>query len=309
MKLKKPKFWDYKNPNIYAYLLYPLSFLINLINQIKINTPKKKFKIKTICIGNFYVGGTGKTSLSLKIKEILNRQNIKSCFIKKIYSDQVDEQNILRNKGDLFLAKKRSEALQKAEDEKYEFAILDDGLQDKTLKYDVSIVCFNNINWIGNGMTFPSGPLRESLENIKNYKHIFLNGNLENLEFLKREILSINSEINIYVGKYEATNIDEFNKNNNYLVFSGIGNHKTFISMVKNYGLKIIKDLEFADHYQYSNKDINKIIDIAKNLDCKIITTEKDYLRLKDKDFNEIKYIKSNLKILNEDEFIKSIIK
>ncbi len=309
MKLKKPKFWDYKNPNIYAYLLYPLSFLINLINQIKINTPKKKFKIKTICIGNFYVGGTGKTSLSLKIKEILNRQNIKSCFIKKIYSDQVDEQNILRNKGDLFLAKKRSEALQKAEDEKYEFAILDDGLQDKTLKYDVSIVCFNNINWIGNGMTFPSGPLRESLENIKNYKHIFLNGNLENLEFLKREILSINSEINIYVGKYEATNIDEFNKNNNYLVFSGIGNHKTFISMVKNYGLKIIKDLEFADHYQYSNKDINKIIDIAKNLGCKIITTEKDYLRLKDKDFNEIKYIKSNLKILNEDEFIKSIIK
>ena len=309
MKLKKPKFWDYKNPNIYAYLLYPLSFLINLINQIKINTPKKKFKIKTICIGNFYVGGTGKTSLSLKIKEILNRQNIKSCFIKKIYSDQVDEQNILRNKGDLFLAKKRSEALQKAEDENYEFAILDDGLQDKTLKYDVSIVCFNNINWIGNGMTFPSGPLRESLENIKNYKHIFLNGNLENLEFLKREILSINSEINIYVGKYEATNIDEFNKNNNYLVFSGIGNHKTFISMVKNYGLKIIKDLEFADHYQYSNKDINKIIDIAKNLDCKIITTEKDYLRLKDKDFNEIKYIKSNLKILNEDEFIKSIIK
>ena len=158
MKLKKPKFWDYKKPNVYAYLLYPLSLLFNLINQIKIK-PKKKFKIKTICVGNFYLGGTGKTSLSIKIKEILNREEIKSCFIKKIYSDQVDEQNILRNNGDLFLAKKRYEALQKAEDADYDFAILDDGLQDKSIKYDVSIVCFNNINWIGNGMTFPSGPL------------------------------------------------------------------------------------------------------------------------------------------------------
>ena len=74
MKLKKPKFWDYKKPNVYAYLLYPLSFLIKVINQIKINPKKKKFKIKSICIGNLYVGGTGKTSLSLKIKEILDRE-------------------------------------------------------------------------------------------------------------------------------------------------------------------------------------------------------------------------------------------
>ncbi len=309
MKLKKPKFWDYKKPNTYAYLLYPLSFLINLINQLKINPTKKKFKIKTICVGNFYVGGTGKTSLSIKIKEILNKKKIKSCFIKKKYSDQTDEQNILKSKGDVFLDKKRSEALQKAEDANYDVAILDDGLQDKSIKYDVSIVCFNNINWIGNGMTIPSGPLRESLENIKNFEHIFLNGNLENLEFLKKEIHKINSKVNIHVGKYEATNIDEFDKNSNYFVFSGIGNHQTFVSMLKNYSLKIIKDLEFADHYQYSNEDINKIIDDAKSLSCKIITTEKDYFRLKDKDFNEIKYIRSNLKILNEEEFIKSIIK
>ena len=199
--------------------------------------------------------------------------------------------------------------MQKAEDANYDVAILDDGLQDKSIKYDVSIVIFNNINWIGNGMTIPSGPLRESLENIKNFEHIFLNGNLENLEFLKKEIHKINSKVNIHVGKYEATNIDEFDKNSNYFVFSGIGNHQTFVSMLKNYSLKIIKDLEFADHYQYSNEDINKIIDDAKSLSCKIITTEKDYFRLKDKDFNEIKYIRSNLKILNEEEFIKSIIK
>ena len=50
-------------------------------------------------------------------------------------------------------------------------------------------------------MTIPSGPLRENINNLKNYKHIFLNGNLENLENLKKEILKINPKINIHIRK------------------------------------------------------------------------------------------------------------
>ena len=76
--------------------------------------------------------------------------------------------------SEYFLSKKRVEALKQAENENFEVAILDDGLQDKSIDYDVKIVCFNNINWIGNGMTIPSGPLRESLNVLKNYKNIFL---------------------------------------------------------------------------------------------------------------------------------------
>ena len=63
MILKKPKFWDNDVPNIFAYLLYPLTFLIQFLNFLKIKPKSKNFKIKTICIGNIYVGGTGKTSL------------------------------------------------------------------------------------------------------------------------------------------------------------------------------------------------------------------------------------------------------
>ena len=74
MNLKKPKFWDYKKPNIYAYLLSPLAFIVKIINLLKKNSNKKKTKIKTICVGNIYIGGTGKTSLSIKINEILNKK-------------------------------------------------------------------------------------------------------------------------------------------------------------------------------------------------------------------------------------------
>ena len=308
MNLKKPKFWDYNRPNILSYFLYPISFLIKLINFLNTKKNKTKVKIKTICVGNIYIGGTGKTSLSIKINELLKRKNIRSCFIKKFYTRQLDEQKLLESKGKLFLSKKRLNAILQAQNENYEVAILDDGLQDHSIDYDLRFVCFNNINWKGNGMTIPSGPLREEFINIKKYENIFLNGNLENVDFLKKEILDINPDINIHIGKYEPLNIEEFKKNENYLVFSGIGNHNTFLSMLKNCGLNIIKDIEFPDHHNYTNKEITKILEEALNLNCKVITTEKDYFRLEKKYINKIKYIKSNLKIMDEDKLIKCII-
>ena len=308
MKLRKPKFWDYKKPNLYAVLLWPISILIQLFIRINLKKNKTKFKIKTICIGNIYVGGTGKTSLCIKINELLKNQNINSCFVKKYYKKQIDEQKLLKNHGKLFLSSKRVQAIQDANNEKYEIALLDDGLQDKSIECDIKIVCFNNINWIGNGMTIPSGPLRENIVNLKKYKYIFLNGNLENLENLKKEILKINPNLNIFLGNYIPINLKDFNLNENYLAFSGIGNHRTFISMLKKKGFKILKELEFPDHFQYKTNDISKIINEAEKSNLKIITTEKDFLRIKDINLNKIKFIKSELKILDEKKFLKVIL-
>ena len=311
MNLKKPKFWDYKKPNIYAYLLFPITVVIKVLNNLSRKLNKIKFnkqKIKTICVGNFYVGGTGKTSLSIEIDKILRKKNVKSCFIKKDYKNQIDEKKLLRQNGKLFSSSKRLIALNKAVNENYKVAIFDDGLQDQSINYDLKIVCFNTINWIGNGMTIPSGPLRESFNNLKDYEHVFLNGNLENMKKIKDQIMKINPKINIYLGKYEPINLSEFNKSEKYFVFSGIGNHKTFVSMLKNYGLNIIQDLEFPDHYKYSKKDIDKICFLAKELNSKIITTEKDFLRIDYKIEQEIKFIRSELKILNKEKFLSYLI-
>lgn len=308
MNIKKPKFWDYKQPNLTAYLLYPIAVLVKMMSYILNKTKKHKFKIKTICVGNLYIGGTGKTSLSIKINKILNKKNLKSCFIKKFYKNQSDEQKLLNNNGKLFTSSKRINAVRQAEEENYNFAILDDGLQDKTIDYDLSIVCFNNINWIGNGMSIPAGPLREGINNLKYYDHVFLIGNLENIEEIKKEIFTINSNINIHIGTYEPINLDQFSKNKKYLVFSGIGNHKTFISMIKKNGLNILKEMEFPDHYNYTKKDINNILNEANNLNCEIITTEKDYLRINNKNLDKIRIMKSELQIIDEDKLIETII-
>jgi tetraacyldisaccharide 4'-kinase len=79
--------------------------------------------------------------------------------------------------------------------------------------------------------------------------------------------------------------------------------------MLKSYDLNIVKDIEFPDHYKYSKNDIEKIILDSKNQGYKIITTEKDFLRLQPKNYNEINFIKSKLEIQNETEFLQSLTK
>ena len=157
-------------------------------------------------------------------------------------------------------------------------------------------------------MSIPSGPLRENIKSLKKYNHVFINGNLENIDQLKEEILKINSNLKIHLGKYEIINLNEFRKDEKYLIFSGIGNHETFVSMVKKAQLNVLKEIEFPDHYNYEKKDIDKIISEASDLNCKIVTTEKDYLRMDNTYFDKIKVMKSELKIIDEDKFIKSII-
>ena len=308
MKLKKPKFWDYKKPSFYAYLLLPFSIIIDLIAKINSKPKYPNSKIKTICVGNIYIGGTGKTSLTIKIKEILDKNNIKACFIKKFYLNQTDEQKLLSKNGTLFSNLKRITALHEAISEGFEVAIFDDGLQDSSIKYDMEIVCFNNLNWIGNGLTLPSGPLRESINNLKFYENVFLNGNEESLIAIKDQIKKINPNININSGKYTPLNISEFDKDQNYLVFSGIGNHKTFVEMLKNNKLKIVSDLEYPDHYQYSKRDFDEIIINAKKFNAHIITTEKDYLRLENFNRKEILYVKSSLDISDEKSLTNKLL-
>ena len=308
MKLKKPKFWDYKKPNIIAYLLYPFSKIIDLILNLKSKAIRINPKIKTICIGNIYVGGTGKTSLAIKIKKILEQHDKRVCFIKKYYSDQIDEQKILENNGKLFTSKRRVDALDNAISDGYELAIFDDGLQDTSIKYDLQIVCFNTINWVGNGFTIPAGPLRENINKFKFYNNIFLIGNDENLIDIKEQLKKINPQVDINIGKYIPKENHNLDKDRKYLVFSGIGNHGTFLNMLKKNNFKIIDNIEFPDHYRYSANDLEKINTLAQKNNAGIITTEKDYLRIDNFKKDKIEFIRSDLEISDEEKLKKTLV-
>ncbi len=308
MIFKKPKFWDYKKPNFFAFLLLPFSYLVMIFSLLR-SKKNKIVNIKTICIGNIYIGGTGKTPLSIETIKILNDLNYKTCFIKKKYLDQIDEQKLLQSKGKLFCEKDRIDASNKAIDENFDVAIFDDGLQDKKIKYDLSIVCFNEKIGIGNGLVLPSGPLRESFKNLKKYDVAFLNGNTLSESNLEKKIKEEIPNLKIFKSIYSITNFEELNKNEKYLVFAGIGNFSNFVDLLKKNNFKIVNTIHYPDHYDYSDNDIKKIKDIAKLNNAKIITTEKDYLRIGDKNKNEIDVIKIKLDIKNNHEFINFLQK
>jgi tetraacyldisaccharide 4'-kinase len=293
MKLKKPKFWDNKKPNFISQLLYPFSKIVELRSYIK-KKPVKVDGIKTICIGNIYIGGTGKTSLAIEIKKHLDLINLRSCFIKKDYQNQIDEQKLLESYGATIIRNSRLDALCEAKKKGYQIAIFDDGLQDNTIDYDISFACFNKKNLIGNGRIIPAGPLRESLKKLQKYENVFMIGNQENI---KNDFLNNSSSLNFFEAIYDPLNLDQFKKDENFIVFSGIGNHKTFIEMLINHQINIIEDLEFPDHYDYNEKDIKKIFKLAKLSNSNIVTTEKDYLRLPTKFREKIRFIKIQLKI------------
>ena len=305
MKIKKPVFWN--NFNLISLSLIPLSLIVIIFNFFKTLSFKKYFKIKTICVGNIYLGGTGKTPLTLKINDLL-KYKFKTVFIKKNYADQIDEQNILSKYGNLICSNFRDIALNIAKRKKYQIAILDDGLQDKSLNYDISIACFNSSDLIGNGLIIPAGPLRERISNISNYDIAFLNGEKINNKFEKR-LKQLNPNIKIFRAGYVPKNLKSFKFRESFLMFSGIGNPSEFKKTLNKYNFNIKKVITFPDHYKYKNSDILEIKKIARSNKLKIITSEKDYCRLSISQKKNIQYLKIELKIEKENEFKNFLIK
>ena len=306
MKFLKPKFWGYKKPNFLSYLLLPLTFPL-IINNFFLRFKKKDInhsKIKKICIGNIYLGGTGKTPLVIKIYKILNQLGYKTAVIKKFYKDHIDEQKILEKNTKLYCLKNRVIALMEAIKDNNNIVIFDDGLQDRSLNYDLKFVCFNNIQWVGNGLLIPAGPLREKIESISKYDVVFINGNEFDSSNLKLLINTYNENIKIFEAHYFPTNIDQFDTTKRYIAFSGIGNPESFRETLLKNKFNIIKEITFPDHHNYTQANIDAIKLQARYLNAKIITTEKDYVKLNTYKNADIQYLKVELKIKNEKELI-----
>ena len=304
MKLIKPKFW--KTKNFISLILYPLSAVTFLINSIKRFSIKKTFEIKTICIGNIFIGGTGKTSLAIEINELL-KNKFRTVFIKKNYKNQIDEINLLNNKGKIISSSNREDALLAASKKKYQVAILDDGLQQKNINYNLRIACFNSEYGLGNEFTLPAGPLRENLSVIKNYDLIFLNGEKNNKKILSK-FKSINKDLKIFEGKYKPLNLKKFNLKKKYLMFCGIGNPHEFEQTLIKYKFNVSKKIIFPDHHKFSNIDLKKLNYNASRSNLTLITTEKDFFRLNKAQRKNIKFLKIKLEIKNREKLKKILI-
>ena len=241
MKIIKPKFWEKKQ----SYFLYFITCFLFLQIIIKIKNKfisPQSYKLPIICVGNIYLGGTGKTPLVIEIAKELKKKN-KPAIIKKFYSEHFDEHELInKNVNCLITDKSRRKAIKSAEEKNYDIVILDDGFQDHSIKKDLNILCFNSRQLIGNGMTLPSGPLRESINSVKGSQIIIINGDKN--ENFEKKILDISKNIKIFYSKYLLTEDSSF-KNKNVFAFAGIGNPSNFFYILEKNNFNIKKNLFF----------------------------------------------------------------
>jgi tetraacyldisaccharide 4'-kinase len=326
MYFNKPKFWDEKKNSFLSILLYPLSIIYYLILLIKKKiTIQQKFNIPIICVGNIYIGGTGKTSAAIEIAKILN-QFKRVCFLTKgygrkskkdIYLNQLDISNqntkdtgdeaLLLNKfGHVYISNNRSKAINTIIKLGYDAIILDDGFQDSQIFKNLNILCFDSNNWIGNNNLLPAGPLREPLTSIKEANIIIIKGGKN--EIIEKEIKTISPNIKIIYAQNRIENIETL-KNKNFIAFAGIGNPYSFFNTLLDNEIKILKQIIYPDHFEFTEENYKLLTLEAENNNCNLITTEKDYVRI-DKQFKEkVYYTKLNTSLIEKESLEKELTK
>jgi len=302
MNLFKPKFWDKDKISFFSILLFPISLLIQFLTFIKPYLVKnQKCSIPVICVGNIYLGGTGKTPLCIEIFSILKKINKNPAFVRKKYDSYQDEFYLQEKIGPIFHNKKRIKAIEEAAKNKIDIVILDDGFQDFSIKKNLSIICFNEKQWIGNGMLIPSGPLRENLSALNRADCVFINGRKNTI--IENKILSKNKKIKIFYTNYKTENINKF-KNKKVIAFAGIANPSNFFDLLKDNKINVLKEIKFTDHHNYLNVELESLINKTKEANTILLTTEKDYLRIDENYRNNINYLKISLEIEKKEEFI-----
>ena len=294
---------------------------------------------KVISVGNITLGGTGKTTLVEYISAKLSLAGNKVAVLSRGYKRDSgrpgaaglgDEPAMLAKKFPsvrVVVDQNRIKAAQKAiRDYACDTLILDDGLQQWKIFKDLEIVTLDAGNPFGNYRMLPAGFLREPVAALKR-ADIFVLTQVcggQDLNALTAKLNRINPRALIVESRHEPVGVNRLDQTEELLdpvflkgklvaIFSGIGNPEGFQNCVGGLGMNIAKYFRFADHHDYTQKDILEIIKFAQqnNLDA-IITTRKDAVKVRELGIKNsmILVLEIKLKITkNEAEFDRRLFK
>ena len=301
-------------------LLWPLSLITLFISSRKRKRylsgalTSWKSKVPTIVIGNIVVGGTGKTPLVIWLAKKLLEKGYKPGIVSRGFggsakeypllvtsttsvNDSGDEPYIIATNTDcpVYVSPNRVQAAKKLLSEtECDVIISDDGMQHYSLDRDIEIAVFDGLRGTGNNLCLPAGPLRESLNRVKDVDFIVSSSQSLQDSTIKED----------YVMEYKPvkwiriSDNESFEPNNWPLsrvvhAVAGIGNPSKFYNLIRNLGLQPIEH-SFPDHYQFNEEDL------SFNDQLPIIMTEKDSVRCRDINLKNIWYLKVEAKLLNE---------
>ena len=273
--MKTPK-WFLKR-GLLSYFLLPFSLFYLMASKLVFGLRKRReytSKRPIICFGNILSGGVGKTPIVRQVAKFFDAPVVMRGYKKSVQTSNIgDEAKMLSNDGILVhVGNRKSNLILLNKQKSNTPIIMDDGFQNSSIKKDISVLVFDEGIGFGNGFLLPSGPMRETKNAISRCDAIIV---------IKRKNVAKNFALPTNIPVFNAKNseICPYDKDTKVVVFAGIGYPEKFF---ENVPAKIVEKISFPDHYQYTDNDIKNLFELADQKNAKLLTTEKDWVRIPD---------------------------
>ncbi len=260
-------------------------------------TVPERISVPVICIGNFTLGGSGKTPTAIAVAERLMTMGEVPHFVSRGYGGQEagplrvdgvqhtstdvgDEPLLLSRHGPAWVSQDKVAGALAAERAGASVILLDDGFQNPTLHKDLSLLVVDTAVGLGNGAVFPAGPLREPLTAAFKRTHAIVALGTSSLSPDLGQLTEASGVPVLTAGLKPDAEIGDSMPNKRVVAFAGIGRPEKFFTTLRNLGAEILQTQSFADHHPFSETDARDLLALAAENDAELITTEKDAVRL-----------------------------
>ncbi|MCB9964413.1 MAG: tetraacyldisaccharide 4'-kinase [Rhodospirillales bacterium] len=292
--IKTPAFW-YRPPGVLSTLLTPLSIVYDRERTRRLHrtAPPYRSSLPVICVGNLTAGGSGKTPVVLSLIPLLKDAGLSKnpCILSRGYGGQSDlhlvaagdraadvgdEALLLSRKAPVIVAKDRAKGAKMAENMGFDLIVMDDGFQNPTLYKTLSFLVVDGNKGFGNNRLIPSGPLREPVtEGLRRADAVIFTGGQTYIDSDLEK-----SGLPLFLTTLKTDFIPK--KNVPYVAFCGLGRPDKFMNTLNDLGVVVKNFFPFSDHHTYTKNEVKNIIEKAKSQNARLITTEKDEVRLVD---------------------------
>ena len=289
-KMKTPWWFLHKTP--IAFLLWPISVLYRIgarvIYMIR-SIGAYKSRRPVICVGNILAGGVGKTPIVREIARRIDAPIVMRGYKRSSQTANIgDEASMLARDGYIVHTGDRKSNVILLDKQQSKIPIvMDDGFQNPTVAKTISILVFDESIGFGNGFILPAGPLRQSRRALRRADAVIVIKSPN-----PRKNFSLPNIVPIFYATPET--ISPYDSDTRVVAFAGIGYPGKFFRAL---GGKVVATRSYPDHWQYTDKDLKKLCALATRRNAKLVTTEKDWMRIPEHMRDEIKYARLNLKI------------
>lgn len=291
-----PPFW-WKKPDWRAYVLAPFSALYGLVAARRMtNARRQEIDVPVLCIGNFTVGGTGKTPVAIAFAKQAKRMNLHPGFVSRGHGGSFvkphlvdrhhdsakhvgDEPLLLADHGLVAVTPNRVAGATLLLENGCDFLIMDDGFQSARIHMDYALIVVDGRYGLGNGHVIPGGPMRAPLvDQLRFTTAILKMGDESGGDAVVR--LASRAGKPVFAGAVRPRNSERL-AGKRFLAFAGIGHPDKFYDTVAKAGGEVVLTRSFADHHFFAPDEIQELAATAEASDLRLITTAKDAARLR----------------------------